>query len=376
MRNRKLLLISGVLSLQMVISVTLASSLTYALDYAKIPQGFQVWGKDLTDLSLEEGYEKLEKEIPYRVSYQDASYSLTITQSKQNLREWLNQKLQPDSKFWWDNALAYLKRIGPQQLSPDRLDQKEVIPQLESLANKINQKGQAASIQLKNGMFIVQAGSPSINVDVLKSWEHLNQNDGSKTVPLVVNVQDLAPNESDLRKIKDKLGDYTTYFNPSQEERTNNVRLAAKVLNGQIIAPNGEFSFNQVVGKRAKETGYLPAYTFVDQKVVLDDGGGICQDSSTLYHAARQSHLQILERNTHSLPVTYVPKGEDATVAYGLLDFRFRNTSQNYLYLDVRTGPNWLRIRIYGLADKEHPVLAEPEGYPIRPTDDGSIELK
>lgn len=376
MRNRKLLLISGVLSLQVVISISLASSLTYALDYAKIPQGFQVWGKDLSGLSLAEGYDQLEKEIPYEVSYKDESYPLTITQSKQNLSEWLNLKLRPDSKFWWDNALTYLKRMGVQQLSPDRLDQKEVMPQLESIAKQINQKGQAANIQMKNGKFTVQAGSPSITVDVPKSWECLNQSEGSKTVPLVVNVQNLAPNESDLRKIKDKLGDYTTYFNPDQEERTNNVRLAAKALNGQLIAPNGEFSFNQVVGKRARETGYLPAYTFVDQKVVLDDGGGICQDSSTLYHTALQSHLQILERNTHSLPVTYVPKGEDATVAYGLLDFRFRNTSQNYLYLDVRTGPNWLRIRIYGLADKEHPVLAEPEGYPIRPADDGSIELK
>lgn len=105
----------------------------------------------------------------------------------------------------------------------------------------------------------------------------------------------------------------------------------------------------------------------MDQKVVLDDGGGICQDSSTLYHAVRQAQLQVLERNTHSLPVTYVPKGQDATVAYGLLDFRFRNTTRGYVYLDVRMGSNWLRIQIYGVADAEHPVLAEPDGYPIKP---------
>lgn len=371
MKNRKLILITGVLSLQIVASITLAGSLTYAWDYAKVPQGFQVWGKDLSGLSLEEGYKQLEKEIPYRVTYKDSVYSVVITQSKKNLAEWLNQKLKPESNLWWDNAYIYLKKMGAKQLSPDRLDKKEIIPQLESLAKQINQNGQAASISLQNGQFTVHSGSPSVTMDVSKSWERLNQSEGSKIVPLVVNVQDLAPNEAELSKIKDKLADYTTYFNQNQQERTNNVRLAAKALNGQIIAPNGEFSFNEVVGKRAKETGYLPAYTFVDQKVVLDDGGGICQDSSTLYHAALQSHLQILERSTHSLPVNYVPKGQDATVAYGLLDFRFKNTSQNYIYLDVRTGPNWLRIRIYGLADKEHPVLLEPEGYPISPMDDG-----
>jgi vancomycin resistance protein YoaR len=108
----------------------------------------------------------------------------------------------------------------------------------------------------------------------------------------------------------------------------------------------------------------------VDQKVVLDDGGGICQDSSTLYHAVQQAQLQVLERNSHSLPVNYVPKGQDATVAYGLLDFRFRNTTQGYIYLDARTGSNWLRIRIYGVADEQHPVLTEPDGYPIKPNRD------
>lgn len=367
MKNRKLFLISGVLFLQIAASITVATSVTYGMDYSKAPNGFQVWGIDLSGLNQEEGYQRLVEEIPSEVSYQNLTYPLIVTQSQQNLRGWLNKKLTPESNSWWVNALNNLKRMGPEQLSPEPLDKNEVYPQLENIAQKIDKQGKSARIQMQNGQFVVQADSPTIGMDVPASWEQLNQSRNVKPVPLVINSQEIAPNATDLRKIKDKIGDYTTYFDSTNGPRTNNVLIAAKALDGQLIEPGGEFSFNQVVGKRDKDKGYLPAYTFVDQKVVLDDGGGICQDSSTLYHAVRQARLQVLERNTHSLPVTYVPKGQDATVAYGLLDFRFRNSTQGYVYIDARTGSNWLRIRIYGVADAEHPVLTEPDGFPIKP---------
>ncbi|AHF06693.1 VanW family protein [Desulfitobacterium metallireducens] len=367
MKKRKFYVVFGVLFLQIVTSITLATSVTYGMDYAKAPQGFQVWGIDLSGLNQEEAYQRLEGEMPSEVSYQDSMYPLTVTQSQEGLRDWLNSQFAPESNSWWVNALNNLKRMGPKQLSPEFLDRNEIYPQLENMAQQINQQGMPASIQMQTGHFTIQKGSPTIVMDVPASWEKLNQSGGSKSVPLVVNSQEIAPNEKDLQKIKDKIGDYTTFFDSTNGPRTNNVFLAAKALDGQLIKPGGEFSFNQIVGKRDKEKGYLPAYTFVDQKVVLDDGGGICQDSSTLYHAVRQAQLQVLERNTHSLPVTYVPKGQDATVAYGLLDFRFRNTTRGYVYLDVRMGSNWLRIQIYGVADAEHPVLAEPDGYPIKP---------
>lgn len=370
MKNRKFLLISGVLFLQIATSLLVATSVSYGMDYAKAPDGFQVWGIDLSGLNQKEGYQRLVEEIPSDVSYMNSTYPLITTQSQQNLRGWLNKQLTPQSDSWWVNALNDLKRMGSKQLSPELLDKNEIYPQLEKIAQQINQQAKPASIRMQNGQFIVHSGSPASVMDIAASWERLNQSKGSKLVPLVINSQEIAPSDADLKKIKDKIGDYTTFFDPTNGTRTNNVLLAAKAMNGQLIEPGGEFSFNQVVGKRDKDKGYLPAYTFVDQKVVIDDGGGICQDSSTLYQAVRQAQLQVLERNLHSLPVNYVPKGQDATVSYGLLDFRFRNTTQGYLYLDVRAGSNWLRICIYGIADSEHPVIAAPDGYPIKPEPD------
>lgn len=363
-------LIPGLLILQLALSITLATSINYGMDHSKAPSGFQVWGKDLSGLTQDDGYQLLEHEIPHEVYFKNSTYALNIAQSQKKLRDWLNQEYASPSKFWLIDAFNYLNRMEPQQLSPERLAESEVVPQLENLAHVIDHDGKPASISLSNGRFVIQPGSPHIALDVPASWERLKKSTDSKAVPLTVNTQSLRPEAGDLQKIQNKLGDYTTYFNSNIEGRTNNVRLAAKALNGQLLEPGAEFSFNQVVGKRDKDTGYLPAYIFVDRKVVLDDGGGICQDSSTLYHAVLQAHLELTERNTHSLPVSYVPSGQDATVAFGLLDFRFRNNSKGYLYLDARTGENWIRIRIYGLADSEHPVLTDADGFPMKPADD------
>src|SRR5665648_219137 len=103
--------------------------------------------------------------------------------------------------------------------------------------------------------------------------------------------------------------------------------------------------------------------------MIKDNGGGICQDTSTLFQAVLQAHLPIVERHTHSLPVSYVLKGQDATVSFGILDFRFRNDTQGYLFISGRTGSNWLRIQLFGLADDSHPLLQKPNGFPSYPED-------
>lgn len=107
----------------------------------------------------------------------------------------------------------------------------------------------------------------------------------------------------------------------------------------------------------------------MDQAVVKGDGGGVCQDSSTLFQAVRQANLNVEERHSHSLPVAYVPKGQDATVSYGILDFRFKNDTPGYLLISARTGSNWLRIRLFGETDNNHLVLQKPDGYPRHPLD-------
>lgn len=123
----------------------------------------------------------------------------------------------------------------------------------------------------------------------------------------------------------DIIAQFTTEFDETDTNRTNNVVQAAENLHGTVINPGEMFSFNQVVGHRGVEEGYKEAKVIVDKKFVTDVGGGVCQVSTTLYNAALLADMSIVERTEHSRPVKYIPPGRGATVAYGHIDLKIRN---------------------------------------------------
>ncbi|TWH56099.1 putative vancomycin resistance protein [Desulfitobacterium sp. LBE] len=367
LRRKPWVFLLVILFSQLSLSILLGATVTYGAGYAKAPEGLTVWEKDLGGMTKEEAYAVLAEVIPKAVVYDQAVYSLELTQTDQDLKDYLASQYIISTGNVITDAFEYLHRMSRTIPSPELLNQEEVLAQLRKFALDIDQPGKAAEVYYENGEFVIEEGSLGVRLDVDKSWEQLQQSKDMETVPLITEVIVVHPTTAELEKVKDPLGDYTTYFNPSFHERVTNVRLAAEAINGLILPPGGEFSFNDTVGKREPERGYLPALMYMGNRVVTDDGGGICQDSTTLYQAAKQARLEVLERYSHSLPVSYVPVGQDATVAYGALDFRFRNTTQGYLLLNAATGGNWIRVRIFGVADSEHPALDEPDGYPVKP---------
>ncbi|CAM4085176.1 VanW family protein [Paenibacillus alkaliterrae] len=122
-----------------------------------------------------------------------------------------------------------------------------------------------------------------------------------------------------------RIGLYVTYYNSRNKNRSSNIGLAAKAINNYVVFPGENFSFNQVVGKRTKDKGYLRAPVIVRGEVYEDVGGGICQISSTLFNAVDRAGLRIVERYSHSRNVPYVPPGRDATVSWYGPDFVFQN---------------------------------------------------
>ena len=122
-----------------------------------------------------------------------------------------------------------------------------------------------------------------------------------------------------------KIGQYVTYFNSNNKSRSHNISLAAKAIDNHVVFPNETFSFNQVVGKRTKDKGYMSAPIIVRGELSEGVGGGICQVSSTLFNAVDRAGLRIDQRYSHSRRVPYVPPGRDATVSWYGPDFRFQN---------------------------------------------------
>lgn len=130
---------------------------------------------------------------------------------------------------------------------------------------------------------------------------------------------------------------YTTTFD-AKIGRATNVKLAASQINGRVLQPGEQFSYLASLTPRTLENGYVVAAVFSGGKVSKGIGGGICQVSSTLYAALLGTSVQIDERHAHSLPVSYVPKGMDATVSSPSLDFRFTNTYQQPLLISAYAG--------------------------------------
>jgi vancomycin resistance protein YoaR len=163
-----------------------------------------------------------------------------------------------------------------------------------------------------------------------------------------------------------QLAHYTTRFNAGLAGRTTNIRVACEAIEGLVLMPGESFSFNQMTGERTWEKGYRMAHIFerkpgqTESEVVDGLAGGVCQVSSTLFNAVLNTNekvgsrrLRILERSTHSLPVTYVPRGMDATVAWPSKDFRFRNNFDHPVYLKTSISRSHLTIGIWGRVKDE-----------------------
>ena len=111
---------------------------------------------------------------------------------------------------------------------------------------------------------------------------------------------------------------------PSSANRIHNVHLLGDYLDGTIVLPGQVFSFNKVVGPRTAERGFLEGQAIVSGVLVPSIGGGVCQTATTVFNAAFEAGLPIIERHNHSFYIDHYPIGRDATVAWGGHDLRLR----------------------------------------------------
>lgn len=151
------------------------------------------------------------------------------------------------------------------------------------------------------------------------------------------------------RAFPNLLGSATTRYDAGNVDRTTNLAIACKKINGYVVAPGEVFSYNQVLGKRTSANGYKEAAVYVAGGVENGLGGGICQISSTLYNAVLLSDLEIVERHNHSYTTSYIEAGKDATVSYGSLDFKFKNTRQYPIKIEAYIKAGVATVNIYGI---------------------------
>jgi|GEM_PF-2795065 len=162
--------------------------------------------------------------------------------------------------------------------------------------------------------------------------------------------------------ITNKLEYYTTYFVETDYGKSNNIKMACKYINGStdgyIIQPGQIFSVNDAIGPRTYGRGFRDANVISGGVYVQGIGGGICQVATTCFNAALYADLEIIERWNHSLKSGYVPIGRDATISWGIQDFRFRNDYNTPIRLKMNYDPSGvLNCTIYSLAKVKLPKI-------------------
>ena len=168
------------------------------------------------------------------------------------------------------------------------------------------------------------------------------------TIPVKLTAHGVTAETLQAKLFIDTLASYSTSYSTSDKNRASNVALAASSLNGTIVMPGDTFSYNETIGDTTLENGYKVASVYENGKTSTGVGGGICQVSSTLYSAVLYADLKVVERRNHSLTVGYVPKGQDATVSYGAIDFKFSNNTDYPIKISSAANGGTLTVSIIG----------------------------
>ena len=199
----------------------------------------------------------------------------------------------------------------------------------------------------------------NISLEEAKSLSS-NNNEDTITIPLKMTIPNITTNQIGTEAFPDLLATYTTSFSTSNFNRTTNIKLSSNKINGVVLMPGEEFSYNKVVGQRTAAKGYKSAPVYVGGKVVNDIGGGICQVSSTLYNTALRANLEIVKRSNHRFATGYVPLSTDATVSWGGPEFIFKNSRKYPIKIVSTVTGGKIKVDIYGCKEEtEYEVIIQ-----------------
>ena len=183
----------------------------------------------------------------------------------------------------------------------------------------------------------------------------------SYEIPVTTTAAKVTAEKLEEVLFRDTLASCSTSLNEGNAPRTNNVRLASAAINGTILNPGEEFSYNNVVGERTTERGYQSAGAYSGNEIIDEVGGGVCQPSSTLYMAVLRADLEVTQRVNHSFTVAYTPLGEDATVSWGGPDFCFKNDTDYPIKILAEQSNGQLTMTIVGTKTSDKTVTTRTE---------------
>ncbi|GIW63056.1 MAG: hypothetical protein KatS3mg090_0882 [Patescibacteria group bacterium] len=213
--------------------------------------------------------------------------------------------------------------------------------------------------------------------DIERAFSEISNQRKRKDVEIAVKLVPIRPETTlaDLNSfnIKELIASGESDFSGSIPARVHNIITASEKLNGVLIPQGSMFSFNSEIGDISVSEGYKQSYIIKDGKTVLGDGGGVCQVSTTVFRAALNAGLPIIERQAHSYRVSYYENdskpGLDATVFSPYVDLKFKNDTSGAILIQTKvdTSNNKLYVYLYGQKDNRVVKLSDIRVWDIKP---------
>ncbi|WP_186438511.1 VanW family protein [Cohnella terricola] len=371
----------------------LGAAMSYGNDEA-LPDGFRVGGLNVGGMTPDEAIEKVRTKVneleSTRVGIDPANLGTTVEIPAKTLKELGFQIDAVDAikaierhrdYSWWERAkLRYYGTKGESYDVVARWDELKLhLVAEEAWGDLIKESGENASrkiddrdivvyttekmgkrIELASAIEDIRRLGPTLLTDT-ESGVRLVKASIDETLPKIT-VASLKADGLDR-----KLIEFTTSFATSGQGRSHNVAVAAMALNDTLLMPGEVFEYGKIVAKAEKEYGYMEAPVILKGKLTPGIGGGICQVSSTLYNAALLTGLEIVERRNHSLPVSYLPRGLDATFADGFVNFKFRNSTGKQLLIRTTVEDKTITVKLFGTMDERISYRTETEELKVIP---------
>lgn len=330
------------------------------------PEGISTDGESLAGKTWEDALHTAEEKVKKQA---DVSVALTIEDKKAETTagelgiHWSNQEeAEKELKSYVGGSLIrqYMNKKDLEKTPVDVTVQTAADPDkirafVDTHCDGVLAQPQDASIRRENGAFVITESVLGKVVDADATASALNTAfEGLKDSICEISVQAVIKEEQpkitsdDLKTIEDVLGTCTTDFSSSGAARSTNLAVGAGKINGRVLMPGEVLSGYECLQPFTIENGYKTAAAYENGQVVDSIGGGVCQIATTLYDAALQAEMEIVQRQNHSMIVTYVKPSMDAAIAGTYKDIKIKNNYSTPVYIEGYTSGKKLIFTIYG----------------------------
>lgn len=276
---------------------------------------------------------------------------LIITEGKEGLKVNEEQIYKDVYELIKNQTDINIIKIPLENVQPDKID-------LQKIYEEIHKEVQDA--YYTQNPFKVYPEVEGVDFDIENAKSIIAEKKEQYEIPLIITKPNKTTKEIGTEAFPDLLATFSTQYQSSNVNRTTNLKLAADKINGIVLLPGEEFSYNKTVGERTVQAGFKEAAVFNAGRVENGLGGGICQISSTLYDAVVMADLDVTVRRNHQFVTSYVKAGADATVVWGSQDFKFKNTRKYPIKITITVSGGVATAKIWGVKEEvEYDITIE-----------------